>query len=241
MNPLLGILINMYYIYFMKRLTQKEFLDRVTLIHPTLDFSEFIFNTTRTVSIVIDTLGIKYLFNANHLLNGKKPKSQSAINKQEWFIKNAKSIHGEYYNYSKVEYINMKTKVCIICPKHGEFFTTSVNHLTMKYKCKKCSAPKIINHPGGYNSKYKREPNYSVSLYKIRLYNDNESFYKIGLTNNIKIRMNAFPYKVEIIEVEKGILGSLYLKEQKIIKNLKDFKYTPKIHFGGYSECFSKI
>ena len=36
----------------------------------------------------------------------------------EEFIKRAKEVHGDKYDYSKVEYINSKTKVCIICPKH---------------------------------------------------------------------------------------------------------------------------
>ena len=39
----------------------------------------------------------------------------------ENFINRAKIIHSEYYNYSKVEYINTHEKVCIICPEHGEF------------------------------------------------------------------------------------------------------------------------
>ena len=42
----------------------------------------------------------------------------------EQFIKEAKMVHGDKYDYSKVEYINNRTKVCIICPKHGEFWIT---------------------------------------------------------------------------------------------------------------------
>ena len=37
------------------------------------------------------------------------------------FIEKAKTIHGDKYDYSKVEYKSIKEKVCIICPKHGEF------------------------------------------------------------------------------------------------------------------------
>lgn len=49
-------------------------------------------------------------------------------NKEE-FIEKAKKIHGNKYDYSKVEYINEKTNVCIICPKHGEFWQTPGSHL----------------------------------------------------------------------------------------------------------------
>lgn len=45
------------------------------------------------------------------------------------FIEKAKQIHGDKYDYSKVEYVNSKTKVCIICSKHGEFWQLAADHL----------------------------------------------------------------------------------------------------------------
>ena len=45
------------------------------------------------------------------------------------FINKANLIHNNKYDYSKVEYVNSKTKVCIICPKHGEFWQTPRSHL----------------------------------------------------------------------------------------------------------------
>jgi hypothetical protein len=36
----------------------------------------------------------------------------------EEFIQDAIKIHGDKYDYSKVEYINSKTKVIIICKEH---------------------------------------------------------------------------------------------------------------------------
>ena len=48
------------------------------------------------------------------------------------FIKRAKEVHGDKYDYSKVEYKNAKTKVCIICPKHGEFWQEPRHHLDGK-------------------------------------------------------------------------------------------------------------
>ena len=52
--------------------------------------------------------------------------------KNEIFIEKAKKVHGDKYDYSKVEYVNAKTKVCIICPKHGEFWQTPNTHLSGK-------------------------------------------------------------------------------------------------------------
>lgn len=48
---------------------------------------------------------------------------------QEQFIEKAIKIHGNKFDYSKVVYNNAKTKVCIICPVHGEFWQLPDNHL----------------------------------------------------------------------------------------------------------------
>ena len=48
---------------------------------------------------------------------------------EEWITK-AKLVHDEdKYDYSKVIYINNKTKVCIICLIHGEFWQSPEHHL----------------------------------------------------------------------------------------------------------------
>ena len=58
----------------------------------------------------------------------------------EEFIEKAKKVHGDKYDYSKVNYVNAMTKVCIICPEHGEFWMKPVNHLyQQKQGCPKCS------------------------------------------------------------------------------------------------------
>lgn len=40
----------------------------------------------------------------------------------ESWIQKAKELNGGNYDYSKVQYISYKEKVCIICPIHGETF-----------------------------------------------------------------------------------------------------------------------
>ena len=49
----------------------------------------------------------------------------------EEFIKEAKEVHGDKYDYSKVEYNGGHKKVCIICPKHGEFWQEASKHVTL--------------------------------------------------------------------------------------------------------------
>ena len=60
----------------------------------------------------------------------------------ECFIEEAIKIHGDKYDYSKVEYVNNKTKVCIICPEHGEFWQTPKQHIKGQ-GCPKCGLKKI--------------------------------------------------------------------------------------------------
>ena len=76
-------------------------------------------------------------------LNGHGCQKCNKSNKltKELFIEKAIKIHGDKYDYSKVEYKNNSTKVCIICPKHGEFWQTPNEHL-LGHGCKKCSLEK---------------------------------------------------------------------------------------------------
>ena len=55
------------------------------------------------------------------------------------FIKRAKRFHGNKYDYSKVKYIKSNIKVCIICPKHGEFWVSPNDHIHKLSGCAKCS------------------------------------------------------------------------------------------------------
>ena len=59
----------------------------------------------------------------------------------EQFIEEARKVHGNKYDYSKVRYHNTYTKIVIICPDHGEFETRPHEHL-MGYNCPKCSHDK---------------------------------------------------------------------------------------------------
>ena len=57
----------------------------------------------------------------------------------ELFIEKSKLIHGDKYDYSKVDYKNANTKIIIICKIHGEFYKTPSKHTNSKQGCAKCS------------------------------------------------------------------------------------------------------
>lgn len=58
------------------------------------------------------------------------------------FIKDAVNVHGNKYDYSKVEYLNALKPVIIICPEHGSFEMRPSNHLKGQ-GCPKCGKLKL--------------------------------------------------------------------------------------------------
>lgn len=59
------------------------------------------------------------------------------------FVSAARKVYGDRYDYSKVKYLNSRSKVTIICPAHGEFEQTPSNHLS--FPCKYCSKENVVN------------------------------------------------------------------------------------------------
>lgn len=70
-----------------------------------------------------------------------------ALNRQlKNLLQGQEKYMGDKYDYSKVEYVNCDTKVCIICPIHGEFWQTPYNHINRKCGCPKCSRKIKTSH-----------------------------------------------------------------------------------------------
>lgn len=61
----------------------------------------------------------------------------------EIFIERARQVHGDRYDYSKVEYVNNSTKVCITCLKHGDFFMAPAGHWKGN-GCPECSKERTL-------------------------------------------------------------------------------------------------
>lgn len=61
----------------------------------------------------------------------------------EHVVNKFKEFHGDKYDYSKMNYITLQTKIEIICPVHGSFFQTPNNHYTLG--CVKCRGLQLTN------------------------------------------------------------------------------------------------
>lgn len=58
----------------------------------------------------------------------------------ELFLHNAQVRFHNKYDYSKIKYVNTKTKIEIVCPEHGSFFQSPEKHITSKIGCPACAS-----------------------------------------------------------------------------------------------------
>ena len=123
----------------MKKLTTKEFIKRAKETHGNrYDYSESVYKGARTkIKIICKIHGEFEQIPDNHV-NSVRGCSMCGMDKvsnimrstTEEFIKKVKKIHGNKYDYSKVNYINNCTEVIVICPTHGEFLQIPYVHIS---------------------------------------------------------------------------------------------------------------
>ena len=122
-----------------KRLTKEEFTERARRVHGyKYDYYKVRYvNMMTPVTIVCPEHG-DFEQTPNAHLNGQGcPKCKGRNLSQHELIEKFISVHGDRYNYSKVEFTKMHDKVCIICPEHGEFWQSPSKHL-LGQGCKQC-------------------------------------------------------------------------------------------------------
>ena len=190
------------------------------------DYSETIYESSDKKVIIIcneiDAFGEKHgkFYVTPHAHIGKMksgcPKCSGKYKKTtEDFIKESNLVHDNFYDYSKTEYINAKTKTNIICPIHGEFQQTPNNHLNgdgcpvckqSKYerKIRKFLKENNINFISQYKPVWLGKmsldfflPQYNVAIevqgiqhYKpIKYWGDKETFQKVLDRDNLKRKL----------------------------------------------------
>lgn len=121
-------------------MSTEEFIERTKTIHnDKYDYSKVVYVNGKTkVCVICPTHGEFWIRPDKHLSGQGCPKCSGRARKTtEEFKEEVSKIHGEKYDTSKVVYVNNKTKVCLICPIHGEFWITPHNCL-MGQGCPKC-------------------------------------------------------------------------------------------------------
>ncbi len=234
------------------KITHDEFILKLKSIHPNLKLIGRYVRMKDCVNI-IDENGILYISRAQDLIKGKKPTIESSENKNTAFEIKARLIHGDLYDYSKVDYSNARTCVIVICKLHGEFLSHPDRHINSGSGCHKCG--EILCRKGrDYNdfgwdfSRWENQSKKSklfesFKLYVVKCFNENESFIKIGRTfRDLKYRFedkNKMPYNWEVLTVIEGTAKFIFDLENKIKHIFKNKKHFPLKYFNGNSECFN--
>lgn len=120
---------------------------------------------------------------------------------------------------------------CPYCKREWESIIANIKGGSTKSCCESsCGFPM-----SAWIGKFKK-----IYLYKVRLFNDKESFIKIGITGheNIKKRMSFIPYNYEIIKIIHNDTEFIFRLEKRLNRIFKNSKYNPLKKFGGDSECF---
>lgn len=226
--------------------TTESFIEKANSIHNnTYDYSLVDYKCSQTkVRIICKEHGEFSVTPNSHLRGVKCAKcknvARSALSE---VIAKAEAVHGDKYDYSLVDYINSKIPVKIICKTHGVFKQNINSHLSGN-GCRKCR--KHTNAGGGWTRTRLKElvkRSGKGIVYVIRLFNENESFIKVGITTReLKCRLYHFPYYIEVLHEEVHQDGAfIFDLEKYLLKSLKKYRYEPLIPFSGRTECFSNI
>ena len=153
----------------------------------------------------------------------------------EEFIKDAISVHGDRYDYSKVNYINNRTKVVIICPEHGEFLQTPHDHLNNN-KCPKCALKERTQKRTKTNHSFIEESikihnnkyDYSKSVYKnahthLTIICPEHGEFSMKPNNHLKGQGCPICANSQKGEYQRGNTENFISKSQKLHNNKYDY------------------
>lgn len=107
------------------------------------------------------------------VFNGK-----NKLERREYYINKAKEIHGDKYDYSKIIFKNVSSKVEIICPKHGSFWQPFISHLEGK-GCRRCGYIRKNEYSISSNEEFIKESS--------SLHNNKYDYSKVNYINNMRV------------------------------------------------------
>ena len=125
--------------------SREQFIEKARMVHgDKYDYSKVVYeNNKKEVCIICPEHG-EFWQKPNTHLNGEGCyKCAYKIYDTESFIREARKVHGDKYDYSKVVYKRADENVCIICPEHGEFWQTPRNHVHHTAGCPICLESKL--------------------------------------------------------------------------------------------------
>lgn len=175
--------------------TKKEiFIRKALKIHNNkFNYDNVVYINAKTKIEILCSCGYIFFVKPNNHLSGKGcPRCAGNIKKTTIeFINNSKKIHGNKYDYSKSIYINAKTKISIMCPKHGLFTVIPYSHEVLGVECAKCS----FNYPISFNDFLEKVELLYGKLFDYSLVNYVNAKTKIKIKCNHGHIFNQLPHK----------------------------------------------
>lgn len=224
------------------KLTNEEFIEKVNIIHNNIyDYSLVDYKNIKTkVKIICQKHGIFEQSPNSHLRGNGCPKCSKNYKKtKEVFINDSNKRHNNFYDYSIIDYKNMKSKIDILCPTHNIFSQLPSEHIKGS-GCPKCANKNITTEEyierveKIHNFKY----NYSSTKYinssiKIDIICQKHGLFKQKTSDHLN--GSGCP-KCSSSKGEKEILK--HLKENKISfeseKTFNNCKHKNKLSFDFY-------
>lgn len=157
------------------------------------------------------------------------------------FKARASSAHNNYYGYELVDYKDCRTPVKIVCPKHGVFSQVPNYHLCGN-GCQTCGKDLC----GFTKTAYKNACKGGSNVYVFKISNDDEVFYKIGISKNVKNRRSQIicesGYSCDVVLSQfYPDAGLVYDLEKLLHREFNSLSYKPSIYFTGNTECFKDL
>lgn len=211
------------------------------------DLSKFTYVNNKTKGIVICPKHGEFSACPHSLYQGKGCPScgkitrskKEAITQDEW-IKRFITCHGDKYDYSLVKINGYKTKIDIICKKHGIFSQTPDNHYRGK-GCPICNSSKMEDEVRKFlvlrEIKFDEQKKFSwLGLQSLDFYLPD---YKVGLecqgsqhlgNNSLFDKKLQFEDRIQL-DVNKNIrckqndVMLLYILDENVVEKSKDEKF----------------
>lgn len=211
-----------------------------------VSFNDFEYKGSLVDTIVHCKKHGEYKTKPNYLMQGgnvcrdcdsENKSERNKINNKE-FIDRCRTRHGDKYSYEKTLYTGCKDKVTVTCPVHGDFEVVAYYHASQN-GCQECGKESMGISQDLYN---KMCPDGS-HVYVMSFKNKNEDFIKVGLTKDVRVRVNGLR---SISEYDVSLVYSSFFQnasiawhvERLILREFSDGVYVPDIRFSGDTECF---
>ncbi len=220
--------------------SRERFLEDAKLAHgDRYDYSQVAYvNALTKVAIICPEHGAFKQNPANHIRDIGCPKcgDESTAAKRtrttQDFVQEAKEVHGDRYDYSRVIYKLSHEKIEIGCTKHGSFWQSPVNHVKgNKSGCPGCALSGFDQTKPGL-------------LYYIAVTTNNgDTLYKIGITNlSIERRFPTIDRaRIRVVKIWRFTVGrDAVNRETEILSYFAAYRYSgPKVLVGaGNTELF---